>query len=174
MELSTKIYGKNWHLVYCKPRQENTAKLNLERQRYTVYLPLLQVNRRKQQQIVIVTQPLFPRYLFIQLDNENDNWAPIRSTLGVVQLVKFGQQAAILPDDLINLLRQRENSEGLHIIEKNFQRGERVQIADGAMQGYQALFVAHSSRDRVMLLLDILGKPTRLCLPQQSIEALTP
>ena len=48
---------------------------------------------------------MFPRYLFIQLDRENDNWMPIRSTIGVQNLVQFGGIAARVPDNLISDLR---------------------------------------------------------------------
>ncbi|MBA4338961.1 MAG: transcription/translation regulatory transformer protein RfaH, partial [Hyphomonas sp.] len=34
--------------------------------------------------------PFFPSYLFVNLDVEQDAWRPINSTIGVLQIVKFG------------------------------------------------------------------------------------
>ena len=43
-----------------------------------------------------VVEPVFPRYLFVRLDFGVTNLAPIRSTLGVSDLVRFGEQRALL------------------------------------------------------------------------------
>src|SRR5215210_7146750 len=92
---------KGWYLVYAKPRQESVAQTNLVRQGYETYLPLVRQTVKRQGRRVTVVGPMFPRYLFIRLDTQSDNWAPIRSTLGVVSLVRFGQQAPQVPDALV-------------------------------------------------------------------------
>ena len=38
---------KSWYLVYTKPRQEQTARHQLERQGYPVYLPMTQRSRKR-------------------------------------------------------------------------------------------------------------------------------
>ena len=104
---------KKWYLVYAKPRQERVARTNLERQGYETYLPLSRETKRRRGRATEVVAPLFPRYLFIHLDSQTDDWGPIRSTLGVVSLVRFAYQPAQVPDDLVATLRAREDSEGL-------------------------------------------------------------
>lgn len=163
--------GKSWYLVYAKPRQERTAQVNLERQRYKVYLPLARQVRRRHGRGVTAIAPLFPRYLFVHLDREIDNWAPIRSTIGVVSLVRFGQVPAPVPDDLVNFLRAREDSEGLHVLSiDEYKNGARVRITAGGLTGYEGIFVAPTSRQRVVVLLDILGKQTRVTVEAGSVE----
>ena len=72
---------KKWYLIKTKPRQEQIAILNLERQHYYVYCPSALINQKN-----VV---LFPGYLFIQLDSEMQNWSPIKSTKGVLNFVRF-------------------------------------------------------------------------------------
>lgn len=164
--------GKNWYLVYAKPRQESVAQENLIRQGYETYLPLIRQVRKRRGRRAAVIGPMFPRYLFIHLDNQSDNWGPIRSTLGVVSLVRFGHAAAQLPDNLIATLQQREDAEGIQVLPSDdYRPGTRVRITDGSFAGYEGVFLAKSGRDRVVLLLDILGKHTRAVVGAEAIEA---
>lgn len=163
--------GKRWYLVYAKPRQERVARINLERQGYPVYLPLARQVRRRGARTLSTIAPLFPRYLFVRLDRTIDNWAPIRSTVGVVSLIRFGQQPAPVPDDLIDFLRAREDPEGLHVVAATeYRAGARVRITAGGLTGYEGIFVATTSRQRVLVLLDILGKQTRAVIEAGAIE----
>mgnify|MGYP001559635039 FL=1 len=162
---------KKWYLVYAKPRQERVARTNLERQGYETYLPLSRETKRRRGRATEVIAPLFPRYLFIHLDSQTDDWGPIRSTLGVVSLVRFAYQPAQVPDDLVATLRAREDSEGLVAVPRDvFKRGGRVRITDGSFMGYEGIFLASTGRDRVVILLDIMGKLTRATVGSISIE----
>jgi transcriptional antiterminator RfaH len=160
-----------WYLVYCKPRQEATARRNLERQRYVTYLPLLRELRRRGGRRGEVIAPLFPRYLFVRLNTETDNWAPIRSTLGVVSIVRFGPAAAAVPDRLVDMLRRREDADGLHRPPaEQYRRGARVRITEGGFAGYEGIFLARTGRDRVTVLLQVLGRDTPAQLGEDAIE----
>ncbi len=160
MEVPSK--EKRWYLIYSKPRQEDTAKQNLERQGYSTYLPLLRTPRRRMERRIIRIEPMFPRYLFIQLDTETDNWAPIRSTLGVSTLVRFGMTPSPVPDDLIETLRERDDSAGVQDIPMHeFKSGQKIRIEEGPFMGYEGIFLAKSSQERVLVLLEIVGKSAK-------------
>lgn len=162
---------KRWYLIYSKPRQESLAQRNLERQGYEIYLPLVRQPRRRLGRRVTVVGPMFPRYLFIRLDSETDNWGPIRSTLGVSALVRFGQQPAEAPAGLIEILRSREDERGVQVLPADdYRRGSRIRITDGGLMGYEGIFVARNSRDRVVVLLDIMGKHARTSVASAVIE----
>jgi transcriptional antiterminator RfaH len=137
-------------------------------------LPRVRETRRRAGQRIQVIAPLFPRYLFIRLDQEFDNWGPIRSTLGVVSLVRFGQLPARVPDQLLALLHGREDAEGLQAIEPQpLKIGARVRVATGSLAGYEGIFLAKTARERVVVLLDILGKATRTQMDALDIEPVT-
>ena len=160
-----------WYLVYCKPRQESTARINLGRQGYDTYLPLVRQARRRQGRRVAVVGPMFPRYLFIHLSDRTDNWGPIRSTLGVVSLVRFGMQPAAVPDDLIGMLREREDEEGVQILPiDNYRPGTKVRITEGGFAGYEGIFLARSGTERVTVLLSLLGRAIRTRVDIGAIE----
>jgi len=160
--MASESNDKRWYLVYAKPKKEELARVNLERQGYPTYLPMMRTPRRRSGRRIIRVEPMFPRYLFIHLDTETDNWAPIRSTLGVVNLVRFGMFPSPVPDDLIETLAARDNAEGVQDIPLNtFEKGQTVRIEDGPFMGYQGIFLARTSEERVMILLDIVGKSAK-------------
>ena len=116
-------------------------------------------------------EPLFPRYLFIYLDTHTDNWGPIRSTVGVASLVRFGYEPALIPGALVNFLRAREGEGGLHEwAETDYREGDAVCVAEGAFRGYAGILLARNSRERVVVLLDILGRPVRTQLAVCQLE----
>lgn len=150
-----------WHLVYTKARQEDLALDHLQRQGYTCYLPRLRSEKIRRRQAVVVTEPMFPRYLFVRLGHGGvgPSWAPIRSTQGVQQLIHFGHRAAQVSDALIHWLRQRE---GAHPTQTLFQPGDTVLIIGGPLAGAEAIFQTADAERRAMILLDILSRPVHL------------
>lgn len=166
--------AKHWYLVYTKPRQEQLARIHLTRQGYETYLPLLRELRRRQGRRRTVVGPMFPRYLFVHLDRETDNWGPIRSTLGVVSVVRFGQEPARVPPALIKHLRTHEDAEGVHALSSDeYRPGTRVRVVEGRLMGIEGIFLAKSSKDRVVVLLDIMGREARTTLDAINLEPIS-
>jgi len=159
---------RKWYLVYTKPRQEKTARENLVRQDYQLYLPQIwNKPKNKPRQAV----PMFPRYLFIHLDKTNDNWGPIRSTPGVVSLVRFGMTPTVVPDRVVQMIRTREDEGGIiEYIGHQFRKGDPVRVKAGIFQGVEGIFLAKSGGERVSVLLNILGQISRTVLSDEEIE----
>lgn len=148
----------SWYLVHTKPRQEDIALANLQRQGYECYLPQMRIERIRRRKAEFATEPMFPRYLFIRLDSSDQgkSWSPIRSTLGVSQLVYFGARAAKVDDTLVELLRQRERALPTQAM---FASGDSVVIADGPFAGIDAIYQTADAERRAFILLKILAKP---------------
>ncbi len=150
-----------WYLVHTKPRQEDVALANLQRQGYECYLPQMRIERIRRRKAEVATEPMFPRYLFIRLDSSDQgkSWSPIRSTLGVSQLVHFGARAAKGDDALIELLYRREQATPLDAM---FQSGDSVVVADGPFAGIEAIYQTADADRRAFILLEILSKPVSM------------
>lgn len=156
---------KRWYLLQSKPNQAARALEHLQRQAYPCFLPLRQVERvvrgRRQQ----TEEPLFPNYLFIQLDDVHDNWMPIRSTRGVSRLVGFGGQPLPVPDAVIEQLRQR-----MMPPDNLLQPGDRVRINNGSFAEIEAIFLAHDKDERVLLLINLLQRENTLSFHLKDIS----
>ena len=155
---------KNWYLIQSKPRQGQIAEQNLLNQNFTVFHPKAVINNK--------TVSLFPRYLFIQLDDTSQNWTPIRSTRGVSNFVRFGLQFAKVPDEVIDCIKDRHNQTVTKVIElESFQPGDKVQITEGVFTGCEAIFNSYNSDERLSLLMNLIGKQHRIVLPKKSVVA---
>ena len=164
---------KSWYLIQAKPKSEQLAKENLERQGYEAYLPLILGRAKKRGKTVKSIQPMFPRYLFIYLSDQTDDWGPIRSTLGVSTLVRFGMTPAKVPEVLINSLKQNENSTGIHELpSKSLSAGDKLLIVEGPFEGYEATLFSQKSNDRVIVLLQIAEKFVKMVMEKSLIEPL--
>jgi len=158
-----------WHLIHTKPRQEALALTNLSRQGFECYMPMLRLQKIRQRKTAIVAEPMFPRYLFIRLDTSGtgQSWSPIRSTLGVNQLVRFGGQPAKVDGQLIDLIRSREQDRPP---EPFFSKGENVTVADGPFAGLEAIYQNTDAESRSMILLNILSKPVSMRIDTASLR----
>lgn len=158
----------DWFLIHCKPGRERLAFDNLRRQSYELYFPELLCRVRKHDGWAERIAPLFPRYLFVRVDSGTQSMAPVRSTTGVSCIVRFGTDYAQVPARVIAALRGRADSRtGLHrLIEPpSLVPGVRVRIVSGIFDGLDGVFQRESGEDRVVVLLDLLGKSAPVRLP---------
>lgn len=153
-----------WYLVYCKPRQDERAEENLQRQGYTCYRPQHSCERIVRGRRQIIAESLFPGYLFIQLAADA-NWAPLRSTRGVNRIVGFGGMPLQLDNSLIALLQQRTAAPVTPALEA----GDSVRITEGGFADLDAIFVAMDGEQRVILLLNMLNRQHQISMPLVSI-----
>ncbi len=155
---------KNWYLIQSKFNQEKIAEKNLVNQGYTIYNPHINLNNN--------SVALFPRYLFIQLDNKAQNWSPIRSTKGVSNFVRFGLQFAKVPDFIISLIKAQENRSIKKMIDlSRFHKGDKLHIDQGIFKGCQGIFERYED-DRVIALLTILNQPQKLSFKLDKITVI--
>jgi len=167
---------RTWSVVFTKPRQEAVARENLARQAFLPYLPMLKQPKRLRGRWVEVVEPLFPRYLFVALDFGVQDLSPIRSTLGVVDLVRFGPEPATMPEGIVESLMAAEDpAAACHLVRAEpFQKGDRVTIAAGPFAGVEAIFEAPTGKGRVAVLLDLLGRVSRVQIDRNHIVCALP
>ena len=158
----------HWYLVHTKPRQEQRALENLSAQGYNCFLPLLSVERVRQQALKVVHEPLFARYLFIEADAQH-SCAPIRSTLGVSRLVTFGAEPAKVDPILVDAIRNRTRTASTEP-QRLFAPGDQVRIHSGAFAGLEAIYQMGDGQARAMVLIEILSKPVKLTVPPASLS----
>jgi transcriptional antiterminator RfaH len=162
----------NWYLVHTKPRQEQVALENLQNQDYPCFLPQIRVEKVQRGKLRLVDEPLFPRYLFVQLDTtlESRSWAPVHSTKGVTRLVRFGTQPAKVDASLIDFLRVQvdlANAEPQRL----FQPGDRVRVVEGPFAGLEGVFQMRDGEMRAMVLIEILSRTVSLRIDPAALRS---
>jgi transcriptional antiterminator RfaH len=164
---------KCWYLVYTKPCKERVAEQNLQCQNYEVYLPLIQRPRRRRDRWVGVIEPLFPNYLFVRLQLGYDSISPIRYTRGVRDLVSFTEkEPTVVPDQIVeSLMSTADRDTGLHHPQGPlFKPSDTVIIDKGPLAGLKAIFLAETGQERVVILLELLGRENRVTIERDRLR----
>lgn len=155
-----------WYLIQTKPRQEARAEEHLQRQQFECFRPLKPGESKKRSSS---EEALFPGYLFIRMDQVNDNWYPIRSTRGVSRIVTFGGHPVPVQDVLIEQIRERLTAPAPRL---EFSEGEAVLIRSGEMCDIEAIFLARDGDERAVILLNLLQREQKVILPLSSLTRL--
>ena len=163
---------KRWYAVHSQPRMELWARTNLWDRGFEVCLPRYLKQRRHARRREWVPRPLFPRYLFVHADLEAGARRAVASAPGVSYIVSFGEHAPALADEVIAELRGREDEDGLIRLDRpsEFRRGDQLRICDGAFSDRIGLFEYASDEQRVILLLDLLGRKVRVRVPADQVS----
>ena len=155
---------KSYYLIHTKPNQEQIATNNLIAQSFTVFYPTAIINGK--------TVALFPRYIFIELDENTQNWMPIRSTKGVANFVRFGLRFAKVSNQIIDLIKSQQHQTIDKIIDlSSHHQGDAIEIQTGAFKGQQDIFKNYNSNDRVTILLKLIGQQQTITLDQHDVVA---
>jgi transcriptional antiterminator RfaH len=162
-----------WFVAHTHPHAEGKATAHLTRQGFEIYFPRYLKRRRHARRIETVAAPLFPRYLFVAIDLNLQRWRSISSTVGVGQLVCNGDEPTPVPHGVIEALKSREDVNGFIKLERRaaFRAGDKVRVLDGAFSSCLGLFEGMAERERIAILLDLLGRKVRVVLDSDLVVA---
>jgi transcriptional antiterminator RfaH len=160
-----------WAAARLQPRREQLALKLLTLAGFETYFPLIRERRTVRGRGVITTPPLFPGYAFICIKLQ---WHAARWCPGVLSLVMDGERPAKVPDRDIAALRTHER-DGFVVLPKqpklssDFHLGDRLRVLSGPFSGYFGLYAGMSPRDRVLVLLKMLGGEREVALPRGDV-----
>ncbi len=162
-----------WYVVQTHALAEERAEINLRRQGYRAYLPKYLKKRCHARRIDWLKKPLFPRYLFVELDTGTSPWRAIRSTIGVSRFICQGDQPTAVPEGIIEEIIAREGEDGCVGLarEAMFKKGQVVEIFGGPMSEVAAIVECVDDKDRVTVLMDLLGRQVRVRVPLETVRA---
>ena len=161
---------KRWYAVHTKARQESVAVDNLRRQAFQICFPQIRSAKRRNGRWQTAVEPLFPGYLFVKMDTLAQSTAPIRSTRGVIDLIRFGNELCPVPDNVITAISGAHRDEQAPLDPSDiFISGDRVRFVEGPMAGMTAIFEAKTGAERVLLLMDLLGQRNYIACSPHSI-----
>ena len=164
---------QSWYAVYTQPRKEGVAHEHLARQGFQTYWPRYRKSTSHARKLQEVTASLFPRYLFASFDAADAGWRVIRSTRGVIGIVRQGLAPAPVPQRLVDEIRAHEDRDGYVLLGRQIelQKGRRIEIKGSAFKGHDLIFETQKDENRVVALLNLLGREFQVDVP---IAALSP
>jgi len=172
-----------WYVVHTYSGFENKAKLALEdairrsglEERFgEVLVPTEKVVEVKDGQKKTTTRKVFPGYMFVQMDLDNETWHLVRSTPKVTGFIGGGRNPPPIPEDEVRrITNQMEEDDDKPKPMIQFERGEDIRIVDGpfcSMKG--KVDEVNAARSRLRVMVTIFGRTTPVELDFTQVERL--
>lgn len=163
-----------WFLAYTRPQLEAVAVQNLALQNFDAYLPLYKrLKKLLEGGSSVISEPMFPRYVFFRPTRPTQSIAPVRSTRGVSHVVRFGHETATIRPHILDVIRQFEaDRNAADVAELSALRpGDKVRFSDPAFKRLEGLVKSVSSR-RVSVLLELVGRPQVVKVEHHRLDVL--
>jgi transcriptional antiterminator RfaH len=150
---------------------ERRALQELEQQGFTAFLPSYLRRKSHARKITIAPASLFPGYLFVSFDTQTQRWQAINGTIGVVRLLAGLQGPSPLPAGFAeDLLARRDERGCVSLPSRSFDVGDRVKVSGGSFAHAVGFYDGQCDRDRVEILLELLGRKVRVELEGSLLE----
>jgi transcriptional antiterminator RfaH len=164
--------SKEWFILQFKPNAHHRAKKNLNQQGFETFLPLHNTTSRNASRFVNVNRPLFPGYMFILFDKTDSKWHKIKNTYGVSRLITFNSSLKPISTTFIDSLMNRYDSSGKLIPIVEMKKGDKVEILEGPFASFIATVEKYESEQRIWILMDLMGRKTKLQTPLNALQPL--
>jgi transcriptional antiterminator NusG len=146
--------------------ESRIASMNMEDRIYEVVIPEEDVVELKNGRKVVVTKKMFPGYLLVRCELDDDSWFVIRNTPGVTGFVGSGAKPTPLRrKDVENFLQvplEGEAGEPKKSRPKSaYENGESVRVKEGPFADFTGT-IAEINEDQLKLkvLVNIFGRET--------------
>jgi transcription termination/antitermination protein NusG len=166
-----------WFVVHTYAGYENKVKsnlesriqsMNMEERIYEVVIPMEDVIEFKGGKKVVVQKKVFPGYLLVRLELDDDSWHVVRDTPGVTGFVGLGSKPTPLSrrevEDILQV--KQDAAPGTSAAKKTrprleFEEGETVRVREGPFADFSGQ-IAEINEDQLKLkvLVNIFGRET--------------
>jgi transcriptional antiterminator RfaH len=144
-----------WTVAQTESQREHVAAQFLKQAEFETYLPKILIRCGGRERVT----PLFPGYLFVEIIEQ---WWSVRWTTGVLRLLMNDNHPAQISAPVLNLIRKREDRDGLVRLPRQRSHGlvcgDAVKILRGSFEGRFGVYQGQSGGQRSRILLDLLGR----------------
>lgn len=143
----------NWIAAYTNPRAEKKVLSHLEKNRITVYLPVIKKLKQWSDRKKWVEEPLFRSYIFVRISEKE--YLSVLNTPGIVRYITFSGKAAVIPDHQIETLKRLlANEQDLELVDEKFSMGDKIEVTAGPLMGLTGELVEYQSKRKVLIRID--------------------
>ena len=146
-----------WLVLNIKPKEGKRAEENLLNQGYEPYFPVLHSSQLSKTKTVIKKQAMFPGYAFLKSE-PNLEIKPVRSTRGVIKIIRFGDKYPVLDNQVIQSFKEVEIESINNPNKESYRIGEFIEILTGPLKDQEAVITATISEQRVEILFSLLNR----------------
>jgi transcription antitermination factor NusG len=157
-----------WYAVHVRAKFEKTVARGIREKGYEEFLPVHCTSRQWSDRTARVEQPLFPGYVFCRA--EPTQRPPLVTTPGIIRIVSFGDQLAVIPDRDIDAIRRAVASSPFAKPWPFLSHGQRARIRSGALTGIEGIVVRVNGRCRLVLSVEALCRSIAIEIQADNAE----
>lgn len=147
--------NKQWHAVYTKPRWEKKVAELLTKKKIENYCPLNKVKKQWADRKKIVLEPLFTCYVFVRICEAEH--LPLRQTAGIINLVYWLGQPAVIRDVEINTIQKFLNEHSNVQLERTrVNVNDIVRVISGPLMEHEGQVIKINNKT-IKIILPSLG-----------------
>jgi transcriptional antiterminator RfaH len=159
-----------WTCARVEPKREAVAQHFLQLRGFESYVPRVRERSLRGDRRVEKLEPLFPSYAFIAI--QDGRWWDARWCIGVSAVIMNGGGPAHVADRIIDEIRMREVRGAVELPTRPLRRGDAVRILAGPFRDQLGLYAGMRPRERVEVLLSLLGGQQKVTLPAGDVEGI--
>ncbi len=179
---SEKSDKMDWYIIKVQTQREEAIRESLKRriklagmERYfgEIIIPTETVTEFRGGKKRITKRKLYPGYLLIQMELNDDTWFLVRETQGVGDFAgAAGRPCPVHPHEVARILAKQEQKEGeVPRLKINFKTGDKVKINEGTFENFQGEVSAiDEASGRVTVMINIFGRSTPVELQYWQVE----
>jgi transcriptional antiterminator NusG len=163
-----------WFVVHTYAGYENKVKqnlasrvraMNVEERIFEVVIPMEDVIEFKGGRKVVVQKKVFPGYLLVRMDLDDDSWYVVRNTPGVTGFVGNGARPTPLlrkeVEGILGVGKEEPGQEKKVRPRLEFEEGEQVRVVAGPFADFNgAIDEIDVARSKLTVLVNIFGRET--------------
>ena len=159
-----------WFVAQIKPNSERIAVTHLERQGFDVFAPQQKSTHRKGHRFVEKITALFPSYVFVSFYPTFTHWRAVNSTRGVSRLISTQQRPQALPLGFVDALKAQCDDDMILRDQTDLCENMSVRVTQGPFSGLVGTVQRAAPKERVWVLLDLLGHSAPVNLSTQGVH----
>jgi transcriptional antiterminator NusG len=173
-----------WYILKIQSNREDSIREALDRRvkiagldKYfgEIIVPIEMVTEFKAGKKKIVKRKLYPGYLVVQMEINEETWFLVRETPGIGDFTgTSGKPAPMREEDIAKIVQKHEEKEDEQPkLKINFQPGDRVKISEGTFENFEGdVDGIDEANGRVTVSINIFGRSTPVELEYWQVEVL--
>jgi transcriptional antiterminator NusG len=154
-----------------KSIEEGRAQAGMEHFISQVVLPTENVSEVKKGQQRVVERKVWPGYVIIHMEINDDSWQYIKSFDGVIGFLGGEKPVPLSNQEVETILSDLESKQGGLVHRHDIHAGDKVKIVDGVFETFTGTVVdSDVQKGRLNVLVSIFGRETKVELEFWQVE----
>lgn len=156
-----------WYAVHVKHLHESVVATALRNKGYEEFLPRYSTRRRWSDRWKELRLPLFPGYLFVKCNLNDEKQSKILTTPGVIRILGCSGAPIQIPDDQVESIRLLTSSNVALGPWPFLTIGQEVTLTEGPLRGLSGLVIRMDSGLRLIVSVTMLQRSVQVSIARE-------